>query len=134
MADATENLRKYLLTSATIRLLVADRVHQNTVPESRAEAYIWLRKSSEAYEHHLNSAAGESPRAVYYDLECCATDIEQSTDIADGVRSLFPYAGAFGDTTVKAAFVNDADEDYIPINEMADEGIHVQALQLEVMP
>lgn len=134
MADTAENLRAYLLTSTTIQGFVADRIHQNHVPEHRAEDYIWFRKASQSYDHHLNSTAGEAPRAIYYDVECCCTDLDRSADLADAVRNLFPYAGTMGDSTTKGAFVNDQDEDYFPMNESEDEGIHVQAVQIEVMP
>jgi hypothetical protein len=134
MADTTENLRTYLLTSAAIKTLVADRIHQNHVPEHRAEDYIWLRRATQQYEHHLNSTAGESPRAIFYDLECCSRDLDRSAELADSVRAIFPFAGTMGDSTTKGAFVNDQDENYIPINEDADEGVFVQAVQIEVMP
>jgi hypothetical protein len=134
MADTAYNLRAYLLTSVAITDLVADRIHQNHVPEDRKEDYIWLRTATRQYDHHLNSPAGEAPRAIYYDCECCSRNLDRSAAIADAVRNLFPYAGTMGDSTTKGAFVNDQDETYIPINEMADEGVHVQAVQIEVMP
>lgn len=134
MADTAENLRTYLLSASAVTTFVADRIHQNHVPDDKSDDYIWFRKASQQYEHHLNSAAGEAPRAIYYDVECCSRDLDRSADLADAVRGLFPYAGTFGDSTTKGAFVNDQDEDYLPFNDDAEDGLHVQALQIEVMP
>lgn len=133
MADTAENLRSFLLNTTALTAIVADRVHQAHVPENRTKTYIYFRRATRIYEHTLDSAAGEAPRSELFDLECCSRE-GLSDAVADQVRALFPCAGSFGDQTIKGAFVNDQDEDYIPINQDGDDGVTVQALQLEICP
>lgn len=134
MADIAENLRTFILTSSTLTAFVADRVHHGHVPANKEETYIYFSRSNRAYEHTLDSEAGEAPRAEYFDMECCSRNPNASNNLADAVRGLFPMRGTFGDATIKGAFVNDQDEDYIPLNNAADEGVTVQALQMEICP
>lgn len=132
--DASQNLRTYLLTSTTLKAFVADRIYQSRIPMKPRGDYLWLRQGGKLFEHTFDDAVGTGPRAITFDLECCSQHPDRAADISDAVRGLFPYAGTMGDATVKGAFVNDQDEDYLPINEVATEGIHVQALRVEVCP
>lgn len=132
--DTTENLRVYLLTSSDVRSLTSGNVHQNQVPQNRKQDYIWLRLASRQPDHCLDDETGAAPRALLYDCECCSSDLDRSVRLSDAVRALAPYRGSFGDSTVKGVFVNDQDEDYQPVNDMGDIGIHIQTLQIEVCP
>lgn len=134
--DTTQDLRAYLLTSTALTAFVADRICENDIPtfvDARVD-YLWLRQSSRVFAHTFDSAAGEAPQALLFDVECCSRSLRNSAAMADAVRALFPYAGTMGDSTIKAAFVNDQGEDYEPLNESASKGIHVQSLQIEICP
>jgi hypothetical protein len=132
--DLSENLRDYLLSAEAVRDIIAERIHQDHVPDNKAEDYIWFRRANQQYEHCLDDDPGERPRTVYFDVECSSRNVDRAATLAEAVKSLFPYRGVFGDATVKGAFANDHDEDYIPLNEMADDGVYVQAVQLEICP
>ncbi len=133
--DYTQNLKAKLAADGTVASYVASRIHHNNVPTQDAKLdYIWLRRSGHRYERTLDEAAGTPPLSVLYDVECCSRDLGRSAAIADAVKNIFPFSGTFGESSVKGAFVNDQDEDYVPINEMASVGINVQALQVEICP
>ena len=132
-ADYTQNLKSCLQASSAVVAFVASRIHHNNVPMEKGD-YIWLRRSGHRYERTLDEAAGTAPLSVLYDVECCSSDLDRSADLAEAVKNLFPFSGTFGDATVKGAFVNDQDEDYIPLNSSASVGVNVQALQVEICP
>lgn len=131
--DYTQNLKAFLESNSAVSTLVASRIHHNNVPTEKGD-YIWLRRSGQRYERTLDEAAGTPPLSVLYDVECCSSDLNRSATLADAVKNLFPFAGTFGDSTVKGAFVNDQDEDYVPLNSSASVGINVQSLQVEICP
>lgn len=134
MADTAQNLRAYLLADTTLRGLVAN-VHELQVPQTGdTQDYIWFSQNGKVYDEATDDAAGVSPRSIMFDCECCSRNLGQSIKIADAVRGLFPYRGAFGDQTIKGGFINDQSEDYIPINDMGETGINVQSLQIEICP
>ncbi len=133
--DAAQNLRAFLLADTTLNTLVAGGVHENQVPQMGTEQnYIWLAQNGKVYDQATDDEAGVSPRSIMFDCECCSRKLPESVQIGDAVRNLFPMRGTFGDATIKGVFVNDQSEDYVPINDMGDKGIHVQALQIEVCP
>lgn len=132
--DTAQNLRAFMLADTTLRGLVTG-IHENQVPQGDTDqAYIWFQQNGKVYDQATDDSAGVSPRSIMFDCECCARGLSASIKIADAVRNLFPYRGAFGDTTVKGVFVNDQSEDYVPINDMGDNGVNVQSLQIEVCP
>lgn len=132
--DASQNLIAYLNTSTAVRSLMKGGAHENKVPQSRANDYVWFRQTNREYVRTLDEAAGTPPKSIFFDVECCSTDLNRACDLAAAVRDLFPFSGTFGESTTKGAFANDQSEDYLPTNEMADDGIHAQSLQLEIMP
>lgn len=134
--DYTQNLKAKLQADTTVASYIASRVHHNNVPtltDAKLD-YIWLRRSGHRYERTFDESAGTAPLSVLYDVECCSRDLDRSAKLADAVRNLFPFSGTFGDSTVKGAFANDQSEDYVPLNDSASIGVHVQALQVEICP
>lgn len=132
--DNAQNLRAYLLASPTLTALVS-RICEVQVPQSGTDQeYIWFAQNGKVYDEATDDAAGIPPRSIMYDCECCSRDLDKSVKIADAVRGLFPYRGAFGDQTIKGGFVRDQSEDYVPLNEMGDTGVNVQSLQIEICP
>lgn len=132
--DASENLIAFLNNSTAVRALMTGGAHENTVPQNKKNDYVWFRQTNREYTRTFDEAAGTPPKSIFFDLECCSLDLDRSCSLADEVRNLFPFSGTFGDSTTKGAFAHDQSEDYLPTNEMADEGIHAQSLQLEIMP
>ena len=136
MADYAQNFKAFLESQSSVTALVASRIHHSyvpTVPET-AQDYIWFNRAGQIYDRTLDEAAGTEPRSVLFDVECCSRDLGRSADIADAVRNLFPFSGAFGADTLKGAFANDQSEDHVPINESSHVGVYVQSLQIEICP
>jgi hypothetical protein len=132
--DYSQNLIAFLASDATVRGYVASRICQNNVPTGpdATKDYLWLRRSGQQYERTLDEAAGTPPRSVLFDVEACSRDLDRACKIADSIRALFPFSGTFGDSSLKGAFVNDQSEDYVPLNENATIGVHVESLQVEI--
>lgn len=135
MADNAQNLRTYMLANTTLTALIADRVHESQVPQTGTELeYLWFQQNGKVYDEATDDDAGIAPRSIMYDVECCSRSLGKSVQIADAVRGLFPYRGAFGDETIKGGFVRDQSEDYVPANDMGDGRVFVQSLQIEICP
>lgn len=132
--DASQNLIAWLNNSATIRALMIGGAHENNVPSGKADNYVWFRQTNREYIRTFDESAGTPPKSILFDVECCSFDLNKACDLAAAIRDSFPFSGTFGDSTTKGAFAHDQSEDYLPTNEMDNEGIHAQSLQLEIMP
>jgi hypothetical protein len=128
------DLCKFLRDAPAVASIVANRVHENLVPQRRDKEYIWLALIGKQYDHCLDDEPGTPPRSLLFTCECCSPNLAKSNELADAVRNLFPYRGPFGTTAVRGAFANDQSEDYEPVNAHGEEVIHVQALQIELCP
>lgn len=135
MADVGENLRSFLLSSTAILEIVGQRVHQDAVPETSEEAFIWYsQRSSESPFACLDDEAGVEPDVVSFDVECVSDDIAEAKRLAAAVRALCPHRGTFGAGAAQLVTVEDQNDDYVPRSDMSDEGRNVCALSIDVYP
>lgn len=130
--DVQENFIAFLNNDTTVRALMTGGAHENLVPQRIDGDYVWFQMRGRDYTHTFDEAAGEQPRAVIFDVECCSKHLTRAVKLCDAVRNKFPCSGTFGDQTIKGAFANDQSEDYVPLNDSEETGIHAQSLLLEI--
>lgn len=142
MSLATD-IRTHLLADPQIVAIVGDRIHEGHVPEFDPEvddlipAYIWLSKSGSEEDGCLDDGPGIAADRVTFDLDCFAPTKTDADTLADLVRAALHNrhkAGPVAGTTVRAVFVTDQSDDYIPQGLMSDEGQSVISYSLEVVP
>lgn len=135
MSDVGINLRKHLLGDAAIAAVVGERIHQNKVPQGFDRPTIWFMRRTTENEEDLACEAGEQPFRQTFDLEVATYDIDTTIDTATLVRSrLHNHRGEFGDGKVQGVFVEDHDDDYFPKTGSSDDGLHVAALSITIVP
>jgi hypothetical protein len=135
MADTAENLRTKLLADGTIAGLVGTHIHQGTVPQNDLATfpYIWFARSSRRLDRVLDEAAGAASDEEWFNVECVSDDLDESQDLAQAVRDdIECFRGTMGTQTVKAVFVEDQDDSYVPRNTAGENELHVAALSLQI--
>jgi len=108
---------------------------QGVVPEQIVTPYIWFSRGSTEDLDTLDASPGEQPFMTAFNVEAISDDLDEAQDIAAALKArLNKYRGAFADSTVKGIFVTDHNDDYYPRGLGADEGRHVAALRVEIIP
>lgn len=137
MSDTAENLRAFLLSSADVKGIVADRIYEDKIPQNALKSplpYIWFSTRLETPANVLDGSVGELPDSITFDMECVAMNRALSKDLARFTRALLnnykSAATGFGGGATKGVFVRDKDSDYAPVN--GDTGKYVQAFDVEV--
>jgi hypothetical protein len=135
MSDFAENLRAFLIADSGVTALVGARVHQNHAPQKYDRPFVWLRLRGTENLDKLDDAVGAEPFRLFYDLECVSPSVAQAASLASTIKSiLHNYRGAMGSGSVRGAFVQDHDDDYVPRSVDGDNGLHVAALDVELIP
>lgn len=132
MADVATNLRSFLLATPAITDIVADRVHQSRVPQDSPFPHIWFGRTGSEGDQCMD-AGSRRPLFQTFALECAATDLDKSQELADAVwDTLSDYRGTFGDMTAQGVFVEDQNDDYEPYYQQGDEGVFAAYLQIRI--
>lgn len=140
MSDVAQNLIALLRADTAVAKWAAARVREDHVPQATYDgtvtpAHIWLGLRQSTPFDHINGDVGESPMSVTFDLECIAGKQYDANQLAAAVRTkLHNYRGTFGDSTVKAIFINDQDNNYTPKATGGDNGLFVMAFDVQVIP
>lgn len=132
MATLSENLRTEISVASTA---LGGRVHKNAVPQSQAQQYprAWFQRSAQNDTPDLDGTAG-GWLEEFFDVEVMSGSASEAEATAEMVRSyLHCKRGTFGAGTIKACFVNDADDDYEPKGIGADSGVSIVALQVRIL-
>ena len=130
-----EDLREVLSADGDISALVgagvSARIHFNVVPQKSDSPTIWFSRGGHEQPLTLDGVGGVKQER--FDLECASTDPEQAIDLADKVTTLLHgKRGSFNNSTAQGVFVEDQDGNYLPKSNAADEGIHVEALNVMI--
>jgi hypothetical protein len=124
------DLRTYVLADGTVSGITTS-YFQNTVPEAADVPFIWCRRQ----RIERDETIGEARRtlAIWYDIECVSSDLDEAISLADAVRDrLEGTSGTMGSGTYAWVTVEDQFDDYVPRNEAADESLHVISLIVQV--
>lgn len=131
MSSATD-LRTVALADGTVAGLIGSRMYHGNIPEQVALPYVWIARR--ATEDYGQATAETRPFREYFDVECVSSDVSQAEDVADAMRAaLNGQSGSLGDGTYGGVLVRDQAEDYVPRNQDADEHLHIQSLDVEVI-
>lgn len=135
MTDIATRLRTFCLADTAIATAIGSRMCQSVVPEQIDVPYVWFGRAGTEDLDLLDSAPGEAPFITSFNVEAISDALDESQSIADLLKArLNKYRGTFADSTVKGIFVTDHNDDYYPRGLGADEGRHVAALRVEVIP
>lgn len=132
-----EDLRTEIIAASTT---LAQRVHQNMVPQQQANTFprcLFYRTST---DDQLDLGGGAGHIQTEYAAEFISDDLDEANTAAvavrEGTNKLHGKFGTFGSGSVKACFVADQDEDFIPrtLGEGTGEaaGLHVVSVQVRV--
>lgn len=134
MATLEENLTAFLLADAPLAALVGDRVHAGHAEQEEDEPYLIFFRAGTDDERTTDQTPGNEPFRNLFDVEIYGTDVAAVHAVAAAVKACCDcYVGTFGDSTVKAIFVEDHTDNYVPKNLDTDEVTHFAALQLEIV-
>jgi hypothetical protein len=127
-----KNLKDFLLASDSIKAAVK-AVSYNHVPQDKDTPYIFFQQSGATDDIALDDSAG-TPTRPRYAVECWASNPPDAITLKNLVQArLHKHRGAFGDTTVKGIFAEDVDDEYVPMGNGSDDGLHGAALFAEVV-
>lgn len=131
-----DDLRTFVLGAPAVSDLVGNEgMHQGHVPEDHGDPYLYYGRVGHEKERALDDPVGEEPFRQLFTIECWGTDVVQVQDLARAVNTrLDGYSGPFGGSTLQGAFVDDQDDDYVPRNAEGDDGDHMAALRVELVP
>lgn len=133
MTTTEANMRTFLLADASIAAAVGPRVSYNHVPQDKDVPYIFFQQSGATDDIALGDSAG-TPTRPRFAVECWADRPASAIELKNLVHArLHKHRGTFGDTTVKAVFAEDVDDEYIPNGNGADDGLHGASLFAEVV-
>jgi len=128
---APANLRTLILGSTSVSAQIGTRCHYNHVPQYSARPNVWLQITSDNEDLTLDGTGGL--HEAYADLECVGISESSAQAVADAVKArLHGYKGAMGSLTVQGVFVSDKDDDYIPVSNDSDDGLHVVAYTIRM--
>lgn len=135
MTDIATRLRTFCLADATVAAAIGSRMSQGVAPEQLPVPYVWYSRASTEDLDTLDASPGEAPFSTSFDIEAISDELDEAQDIAAALKArLNKYRGAFADSSVKGIFVTDHNDDYYPRGLGADEGRHVAALRVEIIP
>lgn len=107
-------------------------VQQDVISANDASARVWFQRSEANTELFTDGSPGLT--TTTFNAEVATLNIDQTQTEASNIRTaLNGYRGWMGLDFVKAVFVLDAADDYIPRNLMADEGFHVAAFVVQII-
>jgi hypothetical protein len=128
-----EHLRKFLLADSSIAGAVGSRVSFNVVPQDKDVPYIFFQQEGSTDDAALDDSAG-TPTRPRYALECWADKPSDAISLKNLLQAkLHKHRGTFGDTTVKGIFAEDVDDEYVPMGNGSDDGLHGCHLFAEVV-
>ena len=131
MSNIAEDFKAFVTGSTAVNGVVSGRCHYNEVPQVSMRPHIWYQRQSHEYVGALDGDSGV--REVRFDVECNSTSVSEAYDLADKVKDRLNFhSGSFGNATAQGVFVEDHDDDYIPKNNDADEGVHVAAMSVAI--
>lgn len=133
MSLATD-LRAMIAADLSIAALVGDRICQGQVPERTAMPYIWFQRSSTENEDTTDGSAGDPAWAHLFDMEVVADNLDDAEDIVELIKSYHLYRGECGDSTIQGMFVEDHTDQYVRRNDFGDDGFHIPALIIRIIP
>jgi hypothetical protein len=136
VAELGEDFRTFILAQSSIAARIGARCYQNEVTQEGADVsdYVWFERASIEREPVLNPATGQRPFREFLNVEAVSTSISSVMALADDIRKLDGTQGAFGTGgQVLALFVNEHSDDYLPRQDMSDQGRHIAALQVEII-
>jgi hypothetical protein len=136
MIDIPAEFRSFLLSLAPVTALVGEQVCQDHVPqEDDSLPFIFFRRAGEDYERTLDESVGRLPDLVRFDLECTSDSIEEAQVLASTVKAqISGYRGVCGAIEVQAIFVDDHNDDYLPLSTSGDDGREVASLSIALYP
>jgi len=135
MADVATRLRTFLLADSTVSAAIGSNMHQANVPEGQSAPFVWYARQTTNEVDVLNAQTGEEPFSTVFDLEVIGDDLDAAQTLALYIkRKLNNYRGTYADSTVKGIFATDHNDEYIPRGIGSDDGRHVAAIQVEVIP
>lgn len=134
MADVATRFKAFLEADTSIKNKLGNRVYQDRVSEqSPVRPYLWFSKRLTNYSNCIDDSNGAQPTSVNFDVESISTDLTESQAIAELVRTrCHLYRGAFDDSTVKAVFVRDQKDDYVPQGAGSNDGLFATFFDVEV--
>lgn len=118
-----EDFRTLMLSLASS---ADERIHQNHMPERSTYPAIFYIRNSRNRELTLDKQAGLTQ--TVWNVECLSTNMDEAIELSDVIADLNGYIGSQNETTFKAVFVDDVDDDYTYQNDASDEGISMVAL------
>jgi hypothetical protein len=124
---------KFLRANSSIAAKVGQRVYHRHVPEGSAFPFIYLYRQSFRHERCLGES-GDPAFSHTYAVEVVSDDDTEADDVATLVRALDGSSGTFGGRTIQGLFVEEQNDDYEPKAIGSDEGYHIPALSVEVVP
>ena len=137
MTSIGEALRTTLIASTAINGAVSGRVHQNRVPPLQSGSTdiprIWYQRRAAEYIGTTFDTTGNTsgePMRTSFDVEVHDTDIDVALDTGLLVMN---YLNGHSSTSMTAVFARDHDDDYEPKGTGDEEGIHVAALDIEII-
>ena len=139
MATVDENLLTFLKADATVLRLSQGRICQNHVPQNAQGVpllpYVFYYLSSDVDDTALSDANGSGPNRHQFFVECYGQNISASRTLGNAVRSrLHLYRGAsFGGQTVQGVFCNSVGDEYEPLGNGGDKGIHGANYSVQVV-
>jgi hypothetical protein len=133
-------LRNFITSSTAIASNFSDVtaegvVQQDTMPKDAPSPRIWYSRATQKVHRDVSGAALYTESR--WDIECLSDDIDESLAIAGDVKTrLDGFYGAMGSTSsntpVKAIYVEDYDNDYIPQGVGEEDGTHVAAISATI--
>ena len=135
MRDLGPDIRAKLLTSAAVKNICADRIHNSTVPATSLGPYIWIGLSGTDELPALDDEPGMEPFLQLWDVECWAKSFLEAKTVLLAVSALFPLIHAtLGSATVQRASVSSHDSNYLFKGYGPSGFDHSLSLNLEIYP
>jgi len=137
MADYGKEIIQYMMDDPKIKEFVdGKRIHQNTVPQTMDEEYIWFIRRGSGEEEDQCVDQDRHDFRVYYDVEIHSPNINRAIDMAEVVKLRFDRMTNWPEFGRRGAIlldIQDHSDDYIPRNNFSEDGLDVASLDLQVI-
>lgn len=131
MTTMPSDLRTLITGTTAVTGLVSTRVYYNKTPQSGARPFVWYRITNDNEPLTMDGVGGM--HESYIDIECVGATEASAQAVADAVKGrLHGYAGTMGNVSCKGAFLEDKDDDYVPLSTSGEDGLHVIAYSLNL--
>lgn len=132
MSSIGEALKTYVTASTSVNDTIGGRMHQHFPPNVSTVPHIAYGRSGEQQELYLDGSGGL--RTALFDIECVGATADAAIDLAADVKArLHGASSTAAGVTLKAVFVEDHDDDYLPKSIGDDSGKHVAALNIKLL-